>query len=49
MDEQEEKFEAAERASAYYERRGIDDPPHDSEEWRDRVAYYLEQIRRGPS
>jgi hypothetical protein len=45
MDEQEERLEAAERASAYYERHEIEDPPHDSEEWRDQIAYYLERIR----
>jgi hypothetical protein len=46
-DEREERMEASDRASRYYEIQGIDEPPHDSEEWRELVAIKLEQIREG--
>ncbi len=47
MNDQEERNEAADRASRYYEINGLDEPPHDSEEWRELVFSKLEKIRRG--
>lgn len=35
--------------SRYYEIMGYDEPPHDSEEWREQVTIKLEQIREGKS
>jgi hypothetical protein len=47
MEEREERMEAAERASRYYEICGIDEPPHDSEEWREMFNIQLEKVCRG--
>ena len=47
MDEREERIEASERASRYYEQQMIDEPDHNSEEWRELVTIKLEQIREG--
>ena len=47
MDEREERMEASDRASRYYEINGIDEPPHDSEEWREMVTIKLEKLQRG--
>ena len=46
-DERDERIEASERASRYYELGGFDEPPHDSDEWRELVSIKLEQIREG--
>lgn len=47
MDEREERMKASDRASRYYELRGIEEPPHDSYEWQELVNIKLEQIREG--
>jgi hypothetical protein len=43
----EERMEAAERASRYYERQGCDEPDHNSGEWRDTFNYYYDKVRDG--
>ena len=47
IDERDERLEASERASRYYEQQMIDEPPRDSEEWRERVQINLERIQEG--
>ena len=45
MDEREERLEAAERTSRYYEIRGIDEPEHWSEEYREMFYLQLDKVR----
>ena len=45
--DREERIEAADRASRYYEIQGRDEPDHNSEEWRDMFNYYYDKVRDG--
>jgi len=46
MEEYDERTEASDRASRYYELMGYDEPDHSSEEWREMVNIKMEQIRK---
>jgi hypothetical protein len=47
MDEREDRMEAARRTSRYYEIQGIDEPPHDSKEWRELFYIKLAEVEEG--
>jgi len=45
--ESEDRMEAADKVTRYYEIQGTDEPDHNSEEWRERFAMALDDIQGG--